>query len=61
MIGVNFIPFKAIPDVITCHGALGPMIPLADHLFSVLIFPIAPLQLRISSNVLVENDDREVH
>ena len=61
MIRVDFIPFKAIPDVVTSQGAFGPMIALADHLFSVLVFPVAPFHVRICSNVLVENDDREIH
>ena len=36
------------------------MVPLADHLFSDVIFPFRPVHLGIGRDVFVEDDDREI-
>ena len=36
------------------------MVPLADHLFSYVIFPFRPVHLGIGRDVFVEDDDREI-
>ena len=36
------------------------MVPLADHLFSDVIFPFRPVHLGIGRDVFVEDDNREI-
>ena len=44
---VDFVAIKAVPDVLPGQCGHGPVVPLADHLFSDVIFPFRPLHLGI--------------
>ena len=57
---VDFVAIKAVPDVLPGQCGHGPVVPLADHLFSDVIFPFRPVHLGIGRDVFVEDDDREI-
>ena len=44
---VDLVAVEAIPDVFTGEGGHRPMVALADHLLSDMIFPFLPVHLGI--------------
>ena len=57
---INVVAVQTVPDVFPAQSSHGPVVPLADHLFSHVIFPFLPIHLRIGRDVLVQDDDREI-
>ena len=60
MHSINVVAVQTVPDVFPAQSGHGPVVPLADHLFSHVIFPFLPIHLRIGRDVLVQDDDREI-
>ena len=59
MHSINVVAVQTVPDVLSAQSGHGPVVSLADHLFSYVIFPFPPIHLRIGRDVLVQDDDRE--
>ena len=60
MHSINVVAVQTVPDVFPAQSSHGPVVPLADHLFSHVIFPFLPIHLRIGRDVFVQDDDREI-
>jgi len=57
---VDVVAVQAVPDVLPRQSGHRPVVPLADHLLSHVIFPFRPVHLGIGRDVFVEDDDREI-
>ena len=60
MHSINVVAVQTVPDVLSAESGHRPVVSLADHLFSHVIFPFLPIHLRIGREVLVQDDDREI-
>ena len=60
MKSIDMIAIEAIPDVFAGQRGHGPMVPLADHLLSYMIFPLPPVHMGIWRDVFIQDDDREI-
>ena len=60
MHSINVVAVQTVPDGLPTQSGHGPVVTLADHLFSHVIFPFPPFHLRIGREVLVQDDDREI-
>ena len=61
MEAINLVTFQAIPNIASIEGRFGPDVALAFHLLSDVVFPLAPIVLRVLGEMFVKDDDCEVH
>ena len=61
MTTIDLVTIKAIPNIGSAQCCFGPIVSLALHFLSVLVFPVNPINTLIRRDIVVEDYHRKLH